>query len=122
MEQYIVYVKIDSNNYITSINSSAFLTDTEGWIEIDRGCNDKCHHAQGNYFEKGLFTYSGACRYKMLNGKPVECTAEEVSEQEDSLTRLEDSQPSLESRVETVEADTADLKEALDMILNGVTE
>lgn len=30
--------------------------------------------------------------------------------------------PTLESRIETVEADTADLKEALNMILNGVTE
>jgi hypothetical protein len=30
--------------------------------------------------------------------------------------------PNLEDRVNTLEADTADLAEALDMILNGVTE
>lgn len=30
--------------------------------------------------------------------------------------------PTLEERVSTMEADTADLKEALEMILNGVTE
>lgn len=36
---------------------------------------------------------------------------------------VEDVKPiTLEARVETVEADTADLKEALEMILNGVTE
>lgn len=122
MEQYIVYVKIDSNNYIIGINSSAFLTDTEGWVEIDRGCSDKHHHAQGNYFEKSLFTDSGVYQYKLVDGKPIECTAAEIAKQEDSFGLSEDPQPTLESRVKTVEADTADLKEALEMILNGVTE
>lgn len=45
MDPYIVYVRIDDIDRIISINSSAFLTDTNGWIEIDRGFGDKYHHA-----------------------------------------------------------------------------
>lgn len=36
MDEYIVYVKADSNGVITAINSSAFISG-EGWTEIDRG-------------------------------------------------------------------------------------
>ena len=51
MEQpYIVYIKPDDAQRITAVNSSAFLTDLTGWVEIDRGFGDRYHHAQGNYF------------------------------------------------------------------------
>ena len=82
MKPYIVYVQLNDDGYITSINSSAFLTDVVGWFEIDSGFGDKYHHAQGNYFEQSIYTNNGACRYKMVNGKPVECTIEEISQQE----------------------------------------
>ena len=78
---YIVYVKINSVGYITAVNSSAFLTDTSGWTEINRGSGDKYHHAQGNYFPLPLMTEDGAYRYKLADGKPVECTPEEVQGQ-----------------------------------------
>lgn len=52
MQPYIVYVKVDDQNRITVINSSAFIPDPSGWVEIDRGFGDKYHHAQGNYFDK----------------------------------------------------------------------
>ena len=55
IDPYIVYVRIDDMDRIISINSSAFLTDTSGWIEIDRGFGDKYHHAQGNYLSASLF-------------------------------------------------------------------
>lgn len=79
---YIVYVKPDSDGYIAAVNSSAFLTDTTGWVEIDRGYGDKYHHAQGNYFPESIFTEGGAYRYKLADGKAVECTPEEIEEQE----------------------------------------
>lgn len=82
---YIVYVKTNSNGYITAVNSSAFLTDTTGWIEIDSGYGNKYHHAQGNYFPQFIFTDGGAYRYKLVNKKPVECTPEEIAEQEEAL-------------------------------------
>lgn len=49
---YIVYVNNNDSGYITAVNSSAFLPDTEGWKEIDRGYGDKYHHAQGNLFRR----------------------------------------------------------------------
>lgn len=82
--EYIVYVKPNENGYITAVNSSAFLTDTTGWVEIDRGYGDKYHHAQGNYFPEPIYTMGGAYRYKLMDGVPVECTAEEIAAQEEA--------------------------------------
>ena len=75
---YIVYVKTDDANRITDVNSDTFLTDTDGWTEIDSGYGDKYHHAQGNYFDKPLYDERGICRYKLVNGRPVERTQEEM--------------------------------------------
>lgn len=81
MEKYTVYVKVNESGYITAVNSSAFLNDFTGWTEIDQGQGDKYHHAQGNYFPLPLMTEDGAYRYKLADGKPVECTPEEVQGQ-----------------------------------------
>lgn len=78
MRPYIVYVKVDESNRVTSINSSAFLADITGWTEIDSGYGDKYHHAQGNYFDKPLCDERGIYRYKLVDGKPVERTQEEM--------------------------------------------
>ena len=82
--EYIVYVKPNENGYITAVNSSAFLSGTTGWTEIDRGSGDKYHHAQGNYLPESIVTDGGAYRYKLVNGKPVECTPEEIKAQEEA--------------------------------------
>lgn len=78
MNLYIVYVKPDEQNRIQAVNSSAFLTNTDGWVEIDSGSDDRFHHAQGNYFGKPLHDERGICRYKLANGQPVERTQEEM--------------------------------------------
>ena len=83
-EPYIVYVKTNSNGYITAVNSSAFLTDTTDWVKIDSGYGDKYHHAQGNYFPEPIMTMGGAYRYKLVDGKAEECTAEEIKAQEEA--------------------------------------
>ena len=80
--EYIVYVKPNESGYITAVNSSAFLTDTTGWVEIDSGYGDKYHHAQGNYFPKPIITDSGACRYKLVGRRVTECSTSEILEQE----------------------------------------
>lgn len=82
--EYIVYVKPNSSGYITAVNSSEFLPDTTGWVEIDRGYGDKYHHAQGNYFPEPIITEGGAYRYKLVDGKAVECTPEEIAAQEEA--------------------------------------
>ena len=83
--KYIVYIKTDLNGYIISVNSSAFLTDLTGWAEIDQGYGDRYHHAQGNFFPRPIMTDGGAYRYKLVDGQPVECTAEEIAAQEAAL-------------------------------------
>jgi hypothetical protein len=85
---YIVYVKVN-DGYITAVNSSEFLTDTTEWVEIDSGYGDKYHHAQGNYFPMPIITEDGAYRYKLIDGKAVECTEEEIQDQEKSINILE---------------------------------
>lgn len=107
MNPYIVYVKTDSNGYITAVNSSAFLTDSSGWTEIDSGYGDKYHHAQGNYFPLPIRTIGGAYRYNLVDDKPAECTAEEIAAQEEALKPAPT--PTLESRVETLETTTDDM-------------
>lgn len=109
---YIVYVQTDSNGYITDINSSAFLPDTDGWTEIDSGYGDKYHHAQGNYFPEFILTDSNVWRYKLVDGVAVECSAEEIAAQEEALP-----EPPV-SEAERI----AELEAALDMLLSGVTE
>lgn len=71
---YKVYIKIDGDNNIVEINSSAFLADTSGYIEIDEGTGDKYHHAQNYYLEKPLVDGHGRNNYQFINGKVVEVT------------------------------------------------
>ena len=75
---YIVYIKQNDSGYITDVNSSTFLADTTGWTEIDSGYGDKYHHAQGNYFPQSIMDERGIYRYKLVNGRPVERTQEEM--------------------------------------------
>lgn len=107
MTPYIVYIKTGDANRITAVNSSAFLTDTTGLVEIDRGYGDKYHHAQGNYFPQPIITMGGAYRYKLVDGKPVECSAEEIAAQEATLRPV--ATPTLENRVEVLESTTDDM-------------
>ena len=94
MNPYIVYVKPNSSGYITAVNSSAFLSNTTEWVEIDQGYGDKYHHAQGNYFEKPILNMSGAYYYKLVNDKVIECTAEEIKAQETAIAAQSQSKPS----------------------------
>lgn len=117
MQPYIVYVKPDDQNRIVAVNSSAFLTDLTGWVEIDSGYGDRHHHAQGNYFDKPIMDMRGIWRYKLVDGKPVERTQEEMD-----ADYTEPVQPTnIEKRVKTVEGKTAELEESLEMLLSGVT-
>ena len=105
IDPYIVYVRIDNMDRIISINSSAFLTDTNGWIEIDRGFGDKYHHAQGNYLPGPLMDERGVYRYKIVDGKVVERTAEEMNA---DYTPPEQ-RPTTEQRVDALETTTDDI-------------
>ena len=105
---YIVYVKTDDSGHITAVNSSAFLGDGTGWTEIDSGSGDKYHHAQGNYFPMPIMTDGRAYRYKLVNGKPVECTPEEIAEQEQA--NQPEPTPSIPEEVEALKNENFMLK------------
>ena len=102
MEMYSVFVKTNGSGYITAVNSSAFFSDVSGWTEIGQGTGDKYHHAQGNYFPLPIMTTGGAYRYKLVEGIPIECTPEEIQEQE----KAKQPTPSQEERIKALESQT----------------
>ena len=107
-ENYIVYAKTDTENNITEINSSAFLADTTGYIQIDEGMGDKFHHAQGNYLEKGLVDEYGRYNYRYVDEQVVE-----IPETEKPPIPHTDPVPSVMERIEALEA------AMLEVILGG---
>lgn len=78
MNEYIVYIRVDDADRVVAVNSSVFLQDTDGWVQIDSGHGDRYHHAQGNYFPQPIIDERGIYRYKLVDGKPVERTQEEM--------------------------------------------
>lgn len=68
IEPYKVYIKINEYGVITAINSSAFLSDTTDWIEVDEGYGDRFHHAQGNYLLTSLIDENGFYQYEYEDG------------------------------------------------------
>lgn len=74
---------------------------------IDEGNGDKYNLCQGNYFPLPIRTMGGAYRYKLVDGVPTECTAEEIAAQEEALKPVPT--PSLENRVEVLESTTDDM-------------
>lgn len=110
----IVYAYPNENCYITAVNSSAFLTDLTGWVEIDRGHGDKYYHAMGNYFPESICTDGGAYRYKLVNGKAVECTQEEITQQEEANKPIP--APTPEERIAELEAENKTLTAQVDAL------
>lgn len=106
---YAVLVRTDEQDRIIAINSSAFVTDVDGWVQIDEGDGDRYHHAQGNYLPMPLTDDRGVYRYKLADGHAVERTQEEM---DGDYTQPEET-PTLESRVGGLETEVAALKTGL---------
>ncbi len=81
---YKVYIMSSVDDKITAINSSTFLTDTEGWMQIDEGIGDRYHHAQGNYLDKPIVDDNGCYNYKLVGGTVTERTTAEKQSDLDS--------------------------------------
>lgn len=116
MEQpYIVYIKPDDAHRITAVNSSAFISDPSGWVEIDRGFGDKYHHAQGNYFDKPIIDDRGIKRYKLEDGKPVERTQEEMDADYAAIP-VPEPQPDPTERIAALETALKAIEEGIDSV------
>lgn len=74
-----VYVKTNESNIITAINSNIFISDTSGWVLVDEGTGDRYAHAQNLYLEKPIADENGVYRYKLVDGKITERSAEEMA-------------------------------------------
>ena len=120
MQPYIVYIKPDAQNRIVYVDSSAFLTGTDGWIEIDRGFDDAHHHAQGNYFPLPIYDERGIMRYLYTPDGESLWRERTKAEMDADWEEPVPTEP-IEKRVETVEGKTAELEESLDILLSGVT-
>lgn len=110
MQKSKVYVLPDSSGYITSIDGGytiGNIKDFTDWVLIDEGVGDRYNLCQGNYFPKPIITDGGAYRYRVVDGVPTECTAEEIEAQEEAL--LPEPTPTLENRVEVLETTTDDM-------------
>lgn len=79
---YKVYVKLNEDKCITSVNSEIFLSNEEmqAMKNIDEGEGDKYVHAQSQYLEKGLIDKYGRYNYKFTEGKIVEISEDEKPE------------------------------------------
>ena len=104
-QPYKVLVRVDSAGRVVAINSSAFITDTDGWVEIDSGYGDRYHHSQGNYLDGPLMDERGVYRYKLLDGAVVERTKEEM----DADYTPPEQKPTTEQRVDALETTTDDI-------------
>ena len=74
-----VFIKIDSKNRITAVDSEIFISDTSGWVEIDSGDGDRFVHAQGSYLPKSVIDDNGIFRYKYVDGSIYERSADEMA-------------------------------------------
>lgn len=78
---YKVYIRRDDAERIIDVNSDAFLTEYNGWVQIDEGTGDRYYHAQNNYFPKPKYDDRGIPRYAYIpdgNPKWRERTPEEM--------------------------------------------
>lgn len=81
IDTYKVYVKLDPDNKVIAINSSAFIPedDLANWVQIDEGTGDKYHHAQGNYFtDVPLYNEYGISNHKYDGTSVILRTEEEI--------------------------------------------
>ena len=99
-----VYVQTDSESRVLRLEGEYSLpADLTGWTKIDEGFGDKYALAQSHYLDKPL--YDGAVpRYKLVDGKAVERTAEEI---EADKAKLPKPAPTTTERVTSLEEQLA---------------
>lgn len=76
-----VYAFPSTDGYITRIDggyTTGNITNPEDWVLIDEGYGDKYNLCQSNYLPLPLMDERGVYRYKLVDGKAVERTQEEM--------------------------------------------
>ena len=70
-EVFSVYVQVNENNYITAVDSDAFIEDLSLWIKVDEGQGDLYKFAKNNYCKYGITASDGSYNYKLVRGRVV---------------------------------------------------
>lgn len=103
-----VYVQTDETGRVLRLEGEYSLpADLTGWTKIDEGNGDKYALAQSHYLAKPL--YDGAVpRYKLVYGKVVERTAEEIEADKAKLPK-----PVIPKTNAELESENANLKQQI---------
>nr|DAQ86709.1 MAG TPA: hypothetical protein [Caudoviricetes sp.] len=107
-----VYVLLDSESRVLRLEGEYSLpADLAGWTKIDEGFGDKYALAQSLYLGKPL--YDGAIpRYKLVDGKVVERTAEEIEADKAKLPKPVNPKTNAE-----LESENANLKQQVSALV-----
>lgn len=103
-----VYVLCDSESRVLRLEGEYSLpNDLTNWIKVDEGYGDRYALAQSHYLSKPL--YDGAVpRYKLVAGKVVERTAEEIEADKAKLPK-----PVIPKTNAELESENAKLKQQI---------
>lgn len=84
-----VYVQINLDNYVTAVDSDAFIPDLSNWIKVDEGRGELYKYARVNYCPAGLYV-DGFYNYKLVNGVVVYAPQIEPAKDHNELAPTED--------------------------------
>ena len=85
---YGVYVQVNKDNYVTAIDSDAFIPDLSFWIKADEGTGELYKYARVNYCPKGIQT-DGGYNYKLVDGVVVYAPQQEQPEDHNEMASQE---------------------------------
>lgn len=77
-----VYIRVDEQDRILRCEGGytmGNIDNVEEWLLIDEGNGDKYNLCQSHYFDGGLYTEDGICRYKWTGRSAVERSEEEIA-------------------------------------------
>lgn len=76
-----VYIKVDEHGRILRCEGGYTMSNIEDvgeWVLIDEGTGDRYNLCQSHYFDGGLYTMDGICRWKYEDGECVLRTDAEI--------------------------------------------
>ncbi len=77
--KFKVYIQTDGQGRVVRCEGGCTTPeDLTGWTYIDEGAGDRYNLCQAHYFDGGLYTTDAIPRYKLVEGKPVLRTDEEI--------------------------------------------
>lgn len=105
-----VYVLTDAQGRLTRIEGEYTLpSDLTDWVLVEEGAScDRLNLAQTHYLDKPLYTQDGVMRYKLVDGKVVERTAEEIEADKAKLPK-----PVIPKTNAELESENANLKQQI---------